>query len=141
MTTDPKVDFRQDIGSMDPAEAHDAWEEMTNLDAPALRELKDSKRNKVYLDKAENNQGSDNPPIEGGPLEDAIHLAETPRSEWGADERAEAEEARNFIARNEPQFDQDAGQPLLPGEEPRIHKDEIANMRWGWDPAPDDSFP
>jgi len=38
VTTDPKVDFKQDIGSMDPAEAHDAWEEMTNLDAPALRE-------------------------------------------------------------------------------------------------------
>jgi len=95
VSSDPKVDFEQDIGSMDPAEAHDAWEEMTNLDAPALRELKDSKRNKVYLDKAEGNQGSDDPPIEGGPLEDAI----------------------------------------------RIHKDEIANMRWGWDPAPDDSFP
>jgi hypothetical protein len=96
--------------------------------------------NEVYLEKAEGNQ-TENPPIAGGPLEDAIHLASTPRDEWGADERAEAEEALNFGARTFAQFDQDEGEPLLPDEEPRIHKDEISLQRWGFDPKPGDDFP
>jgi len=72
---------------MSPARAHDAWEEMTNLDLPELRDVRDSERNERYLDRAEGNQTDDNPPIPGGPLSDAITLAETPRDEWGADPR------------------------------------------------------
>jgi len=133
--------FELDIDEMAPAEAHDAWSEMTNLSLDELREVRESERNEVYLDRAEGNQGDDDPPIPGGPLDDAIHLAETPREEWGPDERAEAAEAENFLNRTLAQFDQDEGEALLPDEEPRIHKDEMSIIRWGFDPAPEDEFP
>jgi hypothetical protein len=103
--------------------------------------LQDSERNAVYLDRAEGNQGDADPPIPGGPLDDAIHLAETPRHEWGTDERAEAEEAINFLSRWRADFEQDAGEALLPEEPPRVHKDELAGMRWGFDADPEDEFP
>jgi hypothetical protein len=137
----PDVDFDTDTETLTPQEAHDRWEDVTNLDAPELRAVEDSERNDIYLDRASGNQGDDDPPIEGGPLEDAIHLAETPRDEWGADERAEADEALNFLSRWEADFAQDEGEALLPEEEPRIHKDELSGIRWGFDPAPGDEFP
>jgi len=137
----PDTDFKTDTETLDPAEAHDRWERVTNLDADGLRDLKASERNEVYLDRAEGNQRDDDPPIPGGPLDDAIHLATTPRDEWGPDERAEADEAINFLSRWRADFEQDAGEPLRPDESPRVHKDEIAGMRWGFDPAPEDEFP
>jgi hypothetical protein len=57
------------------------------------------------------------------------------------EERAEADEAINFLSRWRADFDQDAGEPLRPESSPRVHKDEIAGMRWGFDPAPEDKFP
>jgi hypothetical protein len=141
MTERPTLDFDTDIGEMSPARAHDAWEEMTNLDGGELREVRDSERNGVYLDRAEGNQTDDNPPIPGGPLSDAITLAETPRDEWGPDERAEAEEARNFLARTLPQYEEDQGTALIEDQSPRIHKNEMSLLRWGFDPEPDDGFP
>lgn len=141
MTERPTLDFETDIEQMSPARAHDAWEEMTNLDADGLREVRDSERNERYLDRAEGNQTDDNPPIPGGPLSDAINLAETPRDEWGPDERAEAEEARNFLARTFPQYEPDQGTALIEDESPRVHKNEMSLLRWGFDPEPDDGFP
>jgi hypothetical protein len=137
----PKTDFETDTEQLSPGEAHDRWESVTNLDAEGLRDLKASERNDRYLDRAEGNQGDDDPPIPGGPLEDAIHLATTPRDEWGREERAEADEAINFLSRWRADFGQSDGEPLLPEEAPRVHKDEIAGMRWGFDPAPEDEFP
>jgi hypothetical protein len=137
----PNTDFETDTEELTPGEAHDRWESVTNLDADGLRRLQDSERNDRYLDAAEGNQGDDDPPIPGGPLDDALHLATTPRGEWGAEERAEADEAINFMSRWRADFEQDAGEALLPEESPRIHKDEIAGMRWGFDPAPEDEFP
>jgi len=137
----PNSDFETDTEDLTPAESHDRWESVTNLDADGLRRLQNSERNDIYLDRAEGNQGDDDPPIPGGPLDDAIHLATTPRDEWGREERAEAEEAINFLSRWRADFEQDAGEALLPEESPRIHKDEIAGMRWGFDPAPEDEFP
>jgi len=77
MTYTPDPEFETDIEDLSPAEAHDRWEEVTNLQENELRALKESERNDVYLDRAEGNQGADNPPIPGGPLDDAIHLAST----------------------------------------------------------------
>jgi len=141
MTEEPTLDFETDLSEMSPARAHDAWTEMTNLGAGGLREVRESERNERYLDRAEGNQDSDNPPIAGGPLSDAITLAETPRDEWGADERAEAEEARNFLARTYPQYEEDQGSALIEDESPRIHKNEMSLLRWGFDPEPGDGFP
>jgi len=140
--TFPELDFETDTEELSPADAHDRWEGVTNLRAEELRAVRESERNEVYLDRAEGNQGDDDPPIPGGPLDDAIHLASTPRDEWGADERAEGEEAINFLSRTTAQFEQDEGEPLLPDEEPpKVHKDEMSLIRWGLDPAPEDEFP
>jgi len=133
----PEVAVEDDT---DPETAHDRWTDMTNLEADDLRELQDSRRNEVYLEKAEGNQGSDDPPLPGGPLEDAITLAETPADEWTEDHVAEAAEARNFAARTLPQFEDGEGKPLLPEEEPDVHKGELALQRWGIDPVEDDGF-
>jgi len=140
MSFDPDFEFDEDLEDMSPGEVHDAWEDATNLDAPELRAAEGSERNDVYLERASGTQG-ENPPIEGGPLDDAIQLAETPASEWGPDEKTEAIEAINFGRRTVPQFGQDEGEALLPDEAPRIHKGEMALIRWGFDPAPDDEFP
>jgi hypothetical protein len=137
---DTDLDFETDTEDLSPQQAHDRWESVTNLQADELRDVRDSERNDVYLDRAEGNQGSDDPPIPGGPLDDAIHLAETPRDEWGADERAEADEAINFFSRTVPQFEQDEGEPLVE-EPPKIHKGEQALIRWGLDPDPSDDYP
>ena len=137
----PDTGFQTDTEALSPGEAHDRWEDVTNLQADELREVKQSERNDVYLERAEGNQGDDDPPIPGGPLDDAIHLAETPRDEWGADERGEADEAINFLSRWRSDFGQSEGDALLADEEPRVHKDEMSGIRWGFDPAPDDQFP
>jgi len=140
MAYNPNLDFETDTEKLSPAQAHDRWEDVTNLDTPELERLEDSRRNELYLDAAEGNQGDDNPPIPGGPLDDAQHLASTPRDEWGPDERAEAEEALNFLSRTLPQFEQSEGEPLIEDEPPKIHKDELSIMRWGVDPNPEDDF-
>lgn len=137
----PDTDFETDTEQLAPPESHDRWESVVNMEADDLRRLQDSERNEIYLEQAEGNQGDDDPPIPGGPLDDAIHLAETPRDQWGPDERAEADEAINFLSRWRADFDQEAGEPLLPDEEPRIHMDELAGQRWGFDPDPEDKFP
>jgi len=141
MTYSPDLDFDEDIEDLSPQQAHDRWEDVTNLQADELLAVQDSKRNDIYLDRAEGNQGDDNPPIAGGPLDDAIHLASTPREEWGPDERTEADEALNFLSRTLPQFDDDEGEALRPDVSPRVHKDEMSLIRWGVDPKPDDGFP
>lgn len=136
----PQTDFKTDTEELTPGQAHDRWEDVTNLQADDLRRLQNSKRNEIYLERAENNQEGGGA-LPGGPLEDAITLAETPREEWTAAHRAEAEEAINFLSRWRADFEQDAGEPLRPDIEPRVHKDELAGMRWGFDPAPEDGWP
>jgi len=136
----PDTDFESDTETLSPSEAHDRWEDVVNLDADELRDVQESERNAVYLNRAEGNQEED-PPLEGGPLADAITLAETPADEWTDKHREEADEAINFLSRWRADFDQSEGEPLLEDEKPRIHKDEISGIRWGFDPDPDDEFP
>jgi len=139
MSYRPTLDFETDTEKLSPQQAHDRWESVTNLQADELRELQDSKRNEVYLDRAEGNEETD-PPVPGGPLEDAITMATTPRSQWDADLRKEADEAINYGSRTFPQFEREDGKALLPDQEPRVTKGEIALERWGFEPHEDD-FP
>jgi|APHM01.1.fsa_nt_gi hypothetical protein len=141
MTETPTLDFGKDIEEMSPARAHDAWSEMTNLGLSELREVRDSERNDRYLDRADGNQDSDNPPIPGGPLSDAITLAETPRDEWTEKHRKEADEARNFLARTFPQYEPDQGTALIEDESPRVHKNEMSLLRGASTPNPTTSSP
>lgn len=139
----PKLEFDEPSEELTPGQMHDRWEGMTNMQADDLRRLEESERYGLYLEDSGPDSGveRDDPPIPGGPLDDAIHLATTPRDEWGADEKEEAIEAENFLKRTVPQFDQDEGEALLPDEPPRIHRGEIALMRWASDPDKDDGWP
>jgi len=132
MTDSTPFDF-PDVSEQSPQEAHDAWESATDLDAAELRDLRGDPFHDAYLETAENNQGDDNPPIAGGPLDDAIHLATTPRDEWGPEERAEADEALNWAERHGTQFSPDEGEDLLPDKEPYVNPREVAAARWGFD--------
>jgi hypothetical protein len=122
-----------------PAEAHDLWEAETNLDAAELRAVEGAERNDAYLDEASDGRETSDPPIPGGPLADAIHLAETPADQWGSDEKAEAREALNYKDRTIEQYGADEGEPLLADEEPDMHTGEWALVRWGMAPEPEDA--
>jgi len=129
-----------DIGEdTSPAEAHDLWEQETNLEAPQLRAVRDGPRNEAYLDDASDGREESDGPIPGGPLDDAIHLAETPADEWGADEKAEAREALNYKDRTLEQYGANEGEPLLPDDDPDFHTGEWALVRWGFAPEEDDA--
>jgi len=141
MTYDPNLSFDTDTSDLSPGQAHDRWEDLTNLQADDLRGLKQGKRYDRYLDNSGGGKERDDGPIPGGPLDDAIHLASTPRDEWGADEKAEAREAINYAKRTVPQFGADEGDAILPDKEPDIHRGEMALATWGLDMAPDDSWP
>jgi hypothetical protein len=140
MSYRPKTDFQTDTEQLTPQQAHDRFEKITNLDSGELERLENSRRNEIYLERAEGNQGADDPPIPGGPLADVQHLAGTPRSQYTEDERAEVDELVNFHSRTLAQFEQSEGEPLIEDEPPRIHKDEFSIMRWGVDPKPGDGF-
>jgi len=116
----------------DPQAAHDIWTEATDFTASEMRGLRGDPNHEAYLEVAEGRQTSD-PPIPGGPLKDAIHLAETPKSDWGDDEKAEADEALNWRARHEPQFDPMEGEDLVEGDDVFVNKREVAAARWGFD--------
>lgn len=139
MAYDPDLDFDTPTKDLTPGQAHDRWESVTNMDEAELRGLKYDPEHEAYLEAASGRQKSD-PPIPGGPLDDAIHLASTPRDEWGADEREEAADTIAFGARHIKQFDPDEGEDLIDGP-PRVHKREVALARWAFDMEDGDDWP
>lgn len=138
---DPELDFETDTEDLTSGQAHDRWEAATNLQLPQLREVRELEEHNAYLETASEKRQTEDPPIPGGPLDDAIHLAETPRDEWGPDERAEAEEALNWASRHRPQFDPDDGEDLTPGDGTKTTKADVAGWRWGFDWRLDDDLP
>jgi len=136
------LDFDQDIEGMRPRQAKQAVEETVNVTAEELRDLKDSKRFERYNDRA-SGQETDDAPIPGGPTDDVIHMLETPASQWGEDELAEAEEWANYGRRTLPQFGADEGEPLRPNADDGadIHKGEMALLTWGFDMNTEDNYP
>lgn len=139
---DPDLDFETDTEDLTPGQAHDRWESVTNLQADELKRLEGLAEHEAYLDEASSQrQGVDDPPIPGGPLEDAVHLATTPRDEWGPDERAEADEAINWASRHGSQFDPAEGEDLTPGDGVKTTKADVAGWRWAFDWRLDDDLP
>jgi hypothetical protein len=141
MTRIPDTDYRTDTEELPPGKAHDRWERATNLQADDLRELRDTAEHDEYLQAASEQRQTDDPPIPGGPLSDAIHLATTPREEWGPDERAEAEEALNWVSRHGAQYEKSEGEDLTPDDGTKTSKADVAAARWGFDFKPDDDWP
>lgn len=118
---------------------HDRWEQSTNLQADDLQRLKESKANGVYK-----NENSSKAQSGDTPLDDAITLAETPRSEWskeddGFNEFEEAEEALNYGRRHLAQ--ENTGDPVFEDDGVSLTKRDIADGRWGFDRKPDDGWP
>jgi hypothetical protein len=140
MTYRPSFDFETDIEELPADEAKARVESVTNMTVTEAERLLESQRFNVYNDRA-SGQETEDPPIEGGPTEDFIHLMETPADEWAEDELAEADELLNYGARTVPQYGPDEGEPLLPDEDPDIHKGEMALATWGFDMEPDDGWP
>jgi len=138
---DPPLEFEEPIDEMTPGQAHDAWEDATNLQLDGLQALDETPEHDAYLDAASEKRQTENPPIAGGPLDDAIHLAETPRSEWGPEERTEAEEAINWARRHGAQFEKNEGEDLTPGDGQKITKADVAGARWGFDWRLGDDWP
>lgn len=137
----PDTDYDTDTEQLTPGQAHDRWERATNLQADDLRELRGTEEHERYLETASDKRQTDDPPIPGGPLSDAIHLATTPRDEWGPDERAEAEEALNWVSRHGAQYEKSEGEDLTPGDGTKTSKADAAAARWGFDFKPDDDWP
>jgi len=139
MLPDPD-DWTKDIEELSPIQAKDRVEETVGLSVDELEALQDTKRFDEYNDQASGQETSD-PPIPGGPTEDVIHLLETPADEWGKDEMTEANEWENYVSRTVPQYGESEGEPLIPDEEPDIHKGEMALLTWGIQPEPEsDNF-
>jgi len=141
MTYRPELDFETDIEELPPAEAKDRVEAVTNMTVAEAEAVQESERFAVYNEEGDGGQETEDPPIPGGPTEDFIHLLETPASQWADDELAEADELVNYAKRTIPQYGPDEGEPLLPDEEPDVHRGEIALQTWGIDPEPEDEFP
>lgn len=118
---------------------HDRWERATNLQRDDLQRLKESEANEVYKNK---NSGEAQPGDE--PLDDAIRLAETPRSDWskaddGFNEFEEAEEALDYGRRHLPQ--DNTANPIFTEDGLALTRRDIADARWGFDRKPDDGWP
>lgn len=133
----PTIDDTPPDEELSGPEMHDRWTDATNLTASELRDVKESKRNKIYK---ERNSGASQPGDE--PLDDAIRLAETPKSEWGDkddgfNEYEEAEEALNFLRRTGAQGAScsDRDRAMIEEEEPHYGKQEMSLVRWGFDPC------
>jgi hypothetical protein len=140
MLYDPDLDFETDTEDLTPGQAHDRWESATNLQADDLSRVRNLEEHDAYLDAASDKRQTDDPPIPGGPLDDAIHLATTPRDEWGPDERTEAEEALNWASRHRPQYEKSEGGDLVEGA-PKTSKADVAGWRWGFDWRLEDGLP
>jgi len=117
-----------------PGELHDRVEATVNLDASELLAFRESELNQAYLEQAsEAAQPGDEP------LNDAIQLLETPRSEYrdvddGFNEVEEAEELLSFQRRTQAQIEsQGLGENFLTDLEV-MQKREAASIRWGIDP-------
>jgi hypothetical protein len=140
MLYDPP-EFDEPMEDLTPQEAHDRWEAITNLQTDDLRRLPEREEHERYLEEASDGREESDPPLPGGPLDDAITLSATPRDEWTADHREEAAEADDWQSRHRAQFDPDDGEDLTPGDGVKTTKADVAGWRWGFDWRLDDDLP
>lgn len=123
-----------DDGGAGHGDLHDEVDDLVNLDVDELEAFKDSSYNEAYLESA---SAAAQPGDE--PLDDAIRLLETDRSDYrdvddGFNEVEEGEELINYHARVQAQIDsQGLGTNYLTDEE-NMTKREAASIRWGVDP-------
>lgn len=110
----------------------DAFQDSVNMSAGELEAWKGSEQFEAYADAKSGGQ----PPTE--PIDDAIRLLETPKSEWedtndGFNEVEQAEELVNFNARMSAN---DSGDPI-PGTDPPLSKRDASLISWARDPNPE----
>lgn len=110
-----------------PQDVHDHVEEATNMTTGELRAYKESENFEKYCDAKTGGQ-----PCEG-PVNDAIDLLSTPRSEYDDDLADEGRELLGFLSRS---VSDSAGDPIE-GTDPPLSKDTAEDLAWGWDPFPE----
>lgn len=117
------------FGRLGPQEVHDAVDEATNMTVTELEAFKRSDNFEEYADRKTGGQ----PATE--PVDDAIELLETPKSQYDDELADEGRELLGFLSRS---VSDSAGEPM-PGTDPPLSKDTAEDLAWGWDPFPDRS--
>jgi len=116
-------------------EVFSEFRDTVNMSPGELEAWRDSENREIYADRKSGGQPLDEP------LDDALRLKETPKSEWedsdddGFNEVEEAEELINFVNRMSAN---DSGDPM-PGTDPPISKRDASLIQWARDPNPGSS--
>ena len=110
------------------------FQERVNMSVGELEAWKDSENFDVY----ESQKSGGQPIME--PVNDAIRLLETPKSEWrdvddGFNEFTEANELLAFTGRMK---EAEQGDPMS-GTDPPLSKRDASLINWGFDPNPGES--
>jgi len=108
------------------------FQDSVNMGADELRDWRESAQFEAYT---EHKSGGQEPTE---PINDAIQLLETPKSEWsckddGFNECEQAEELVNFNSR---MGANESGDPI-PGTDPPLSKRDASLLSWGQDSNPD----
>jgi hypothetical protein len=119
------------------SEKNDVWQDFqdtVNMTPGELEAWKDSDNYSAYQDKKSGGQEGTEP------IDDAIRLLETPKSEWEDKDDGfnEVEQANELLAFTGRMGEVSPGDPIL-GTDPEISKQEASMLSWGVDPNPDRS--
>ena len=108
------------------------FQDSVNMGAGELRDWRDSEQFEKYT--AAKSGGKE--PTE--PINDAIRLLETPKSEWSCEDDGfnECEEAEELVNFNSRMSANKSGDPIT-GTDPPLSKRDASLISWGQDPNPD----
>jgi len=112
-----------------PQEIHDYVDEATNMTVTELESYKESDNFDAYCDAKTGGQSCTEP------INDAIDLLSTNKSNYDEDLADEGRELLGFLSRS---VSDSAGEPIK-GTEPPMSKDTGEDLAWAWDPFPDRS--
>lgn len=113
-------------------EGYEDFQSTVNMTVNELEAWKDSNNYAEYQERKSGGQSGTEP------IDDAIRLLETPKSQWededdGFNEYEQAEELTSFVARAS---EIEPGDPI-PNTDPELSKQEASLLSWGVDPNPD----
>lgn len=116
----------------DVDDVYSEFQSTVNMTATELEAWRDSENYAEYQERKSGGQ----PGTE--PIDDAIRLLETPKSEWedkddGFNEVEQARELNAFVDR---MSQVEPGDPI-PGTDPELSKRDASLLSWGRDPNPD----
>lgn len=113
-------------------EVWDDFQSTVNMTATELEDWKESDNYAEYQERKSGGQSGTEP------IDDAIRLIETPKSEWEDTDDGfnEVEEANELLAFTGRMSQVEPGDPI-PNTDPELSKQEASMLSWGVDPNPD----